>query len=98
MTCEQTQELIGAYTDDDLATEVKSRLEAHLLRCQTCAWEAQTLRITRERLRTGRGEVVASDAFRARVLSRLRHDNQHLSLPAEPEEANATQYRLPIAD
>jgi hypothetical protein len=40
---------------------------------------------------------VASDAFRARALARLRKDNKHLS-PTEPEEIAATQYRLPITD
>jgi anti-sigma factor RsiW len=101
LTCEQANELIGAYTDNDLPTEVKRRIETHLLGCAACAWEAQTLRIMRERLREGIGEVVGSDAFRARTLTAVRRDNAHLSSP-EPDEvavaAAATQYRLPISD
>ena len=91
------RELIGPYLDDALPTETRRRVEAFLLRDKDAAWEAQSLRITGERLRGEAGEVVASDAFRARVLARLRSDNAHLS-PAPNETADdPAQYALPIA-
>lgn len=93
LTCEQASELISAYTDDDLSAEVRNRVEAHLLHCAACAWEAQTLRITRDRLREGRGEVTASDAFRARTLAALRRENPHLA-PAEAETNTFYQLNL----
>jgi anti-sigma factor RsiW len=96
MTCEQTTELLGAYLDDDLATEVRQRVERHLLRCPGCAWEASSLRITQERLTGETEEVVASDSFRARTLSRLRTDNPHLT-PDEVVTEDPLQYQLPIA-
>lgn len=95
MTCDQARELIGPYVDDDLPGEARQRLEKHLMRCQACAYEAQSLTITRARLREGRGEVVASDSFRARVLASLRADNLHVAAP-EPELNEPTQYRLPM--
>ncbi len=95
ITCEQCDELIGSYIDNDLPGEAHRRVENHLLLCRDCAWEVQTLRITHERLRAGIGEVVASDAFRAHALSRLRADNPHLA-PA-PSESDPAQYQLPIA-
>jgi anti-sigma factor RsiW len=96
MTCEQTEELIGPYVDDDLPSEARRRVESHLLRCTGCAWQAQTQRITSERLREhAAGEVVTSDAFRARALTRLREDNPHLTAPTE-EATDPAQYRLPI--
>ena len=90
------RELIGAYVDDALPQETRRRVEALLLRDRNAAWEAQSLRITRERLRGEMGEVVASDAFRARVLAKLRADNGHLS-PAANENADEwAQVALPI--
>jgi anti-sigma factor RsiW len=97
VTCEQANELIGPYVDADLPSEVQHRLENHLLYCRDCAYEAQSLTITRARLRNGIGEVVASDAFRSRVLSILREDNPHLPSAPETESLEPTQYRLPIA-
>lgn len=98
LTCAQAAELIGAYVDDDLALEARRRVEAHLMTCASCAWEAQTLRITRDRLRDGVGEVVASDAFRSRVLGRLMKENLHLiPSPVEASDGSAVgQYALPI--
>ena len=96
MTCAQATELIGPYVDDDLPAEARRRIESHLMTCAACAWEAQTQRITREALRESGEEVVASDAFRARALSRLRRDNPHLTHAPETEIADVTQYRLPI--
>ena len=91
------RELIGPYLDDSLPSEVRRRVEAFLLRDKEAAWEAQSLRITRDRLRGEIGEVVASDAFRARVLAKVRQDNAHLS-PAASETADEwAQYALPIA-
>lgn len=95
MTCEEAREQIGPYVDDDLTTEARRRVEMHLLTCRDCAWEAQSLTITRSRLREGIGEVVASDAFRARALASLYADNPHIASP-EPETADAGQYRLPM--
>ena len=94
MNCEHALEHLGPYIEDDLPREVLSRVENHLLTCQACAWEAESQRIVRRRLREGLGESVASDAFRARVVSRLKLDNPHLSPELEPVEP--TQYRLPL--
>ena len=95
MTCEQAMELIGPYLDNDLPTETRRRMEKHLLGCRTCAYESESLRITRERLKDDADEVLASDAFRARVLTRLKADNPHLT-PAEPVAYDPLQFQLPI--
>jgi anti-sigma factor RsiW len=97
MTCDEATDLVGPYVDDDLPYITRRRVEEHLLGCQHCAWEAQTLRIMRDRLRDGIGEFVASDAFRSRLLARLRSDNPHLTPNEEAENPGAAQYRLPIS-
>jgi anti-sigma factor RsiW len=96
LNCEQTNELIDAYLDDDLPTETRRRLDAHLIRCQSCAYEAQSLRITKERLRGDAGEVIASDSFRTRSLRALYTDNPHVAPDAEPAVASPEQFRLPM--
>lgn len=96
---ESLRELIGPYLDDALPTETRRRVESLLLRDKDASWEAQSLRITGERLRGEAGEVVASDAFRARVLHKLRTDNAHLTPVSVPHGENAddpAQYALPI--
>ena len=96
MTCEQAADLIGPYVDDELPSATRRRVEAHLLGCAACAWDAETLRITRSRLREeAAGEVVASDAFRARALARLHADNPHVA-DKEHAAADPAQYQLPI--
>ena len=95
MTCHEMRDLMGPYVDDDLPIETRRRVEAHLLVCRDCAWESQTLHIARQHLRENLGEVVASDAFRARTLGRLLSDNPHVSEPEAPA-VDPAQYRLPI--
>lgn len=96
MTCEQAAELLGPYLDDELPLEARRRVEGHLLTCQTCAWEMVSQRITRERLRDGIGETLAPDAFRARVLARIKADNGHLHTAHENNSDAPAQYPLPI--
>jgi len=87
--------LVGLYVDGDLPQEARRRVESHLMGCSTCAWEVQTLLITQSRLRDSGDDVVASDAFRARVLSALIVDNPHVA-PVESPTEEPTQYQLPI--
>ncbi len=95
MTCDEAADLIGPYNDDDLPATTRDRVEAHLLACRDCAWDAQTLRLGRGGLRGDAPEVVASDAFRARTLARILADNPHLT-SAEITAADPAQYQLPI--
>ena len=93
MICEDAVNFIAPYIEDELPEEARRRIETHLFSCRDCAWEAETLRITRRRVREESGEIIASDAFRARVLHRLRDDNPHLNAA---EESERLQYQLPI--
>lgn len=95
MTREEAYDLLGPYVDDELPEEARRRLETMLFQDKDLAWEAQTLAITRARMREGIGEVTASDAFRARVLNALHRDNAHLG-SSETESVDETQFRLPI--
>ncbi len=97
MNDDTIRELLGPYVDDDLPTEAKRRVEEAILASPELAWEVQSLKITRERLRTDAGEVVASDAFRARTLRALYADNPHLQTEdTETKIKEAGQFTLPI--
>lgn len=95
MNCEQAIDLIGPYVDDDLPAQTRLMVEEHLLRCRDCAWDAQSLRITRDRLRGDTPEVVASDAFRARSLALILEDNPHITAEEAPP-IDPAQVPLPI--
>ena len=95
MTREEAFDLLGPYVDGDLPEETRHRIETILFSDRDLAWEAQTLTVTRARLREGIGEVVASDSFRARTLALLYAENQHVS-PTESAAENSAQYQLPI--
>jgi anti-sigma factor RsiW len=94
MNDETIAELIGPYVDDDLPAELRLRIEAALLASPQLAWEIATQRLVKEKLREGAGEVIASDAFRTRLLKKLYIDNPHCRQP-EAEEI-AGQIALPI--
>lgn len=96
LTCEQIAELIGAYNDNDLPAETRRRVERHLMRCEQCAYDVQSLRITVERLKGDAGDVIASDAFRARVLRHLYADNPHVAEGVDPATVSPEQFRLPM--
>lgn len=95
MNNETIRELLGPYVDDDLPAEAKRRVEEAILRSPELAWEVQSLKITRERLRSDAGEIVASDAFRARTLRALYADNRHLQSETT-ETVEPAQFTLPI--
>ena len=93
MTCNEASDFIGPYLEDELPDEGRRRIESHLLVCRDCCYEAESLRITRRRLREERSETIASDAFRARGLSRLRADNPHI---AASDESETLTYQIPM--
>ena len=95
MNDEPIRELLGPYMDDDLPAEARRRVEEALLASPELAWEVQSLKITRERLRADIGEVVASDAWRTRTLRALYADNPHVQCETS-ETIEPSQYTLPI--
>ncbi len=97
LACEHVAELIGAYNDDELSAETRHRVGVHLLGCADCSREVIGLRITGERLRSDAGDVIVSDAFRARALRALYSDNPHVAPDTDPAPVGAGQYSLPIS-
>lgn len=52
LTCEDVNDFLAAYVDDDIPDSIRRRYEAHVARCQVCsAYLTQyrsTMRLTRE--------------------------------------------------
>jgi anti-sigma-K factor RskA len=98
MTNEEFIALIGPYLEGELPEETKNAIEKQILKDRDFAWEVETLRLTRNKLQEGAEEIIASDAFRSRVLRRLYADNLHVTqIETETEEkitAEARQIRL----
>lgn len=94
MNDDAVADLVGPYVDDDLPAELKRRVEEALLASPQLAWEIATQRLVREKLKSDAGEVMASDAFRTRLLKKLYSDNPHCRQPEEVETEG--QIALPI--
>ncbi len=94
MNDDAVADLVGPYVDDDLPAELKRRVEEALLASPQLAWEIATQRLVREKLKSDAGEVMASDAFRTRLLKKLYIDNPHCRQPEEVEAEG--QIALPI--
>lgn len=94
MNDDAVADLVGPYVDDDLPAELKRRVEEALLTSPQLAWEIATQRLIKEKLKSDAGEVMASDAFRTRLLKKLYTDNPHCRQPEEVEAEG--QIALPI--
>jgi anti-sigma factor RsiW len=71
MRCEALRELLDLYLDGELPEETVRKLDRHLLRCPTCAYEVRTLEQTRGMLREVVPPATTPPHFRERTLARL---------------------------
>lgn len=95
MRCDELRGLLDLYLDAELPEELSRKLDRHLLRCPTCAYEARTLEQTRTMLRESVAPAEPSPAFRERTSARLLNafaDRLRVS-PA----ADLRQWTLPFA-
>jgi len=76
MDCELAANLLGDYLDDELTLELRDEVGRHLLLCQHCAWEVQSIRETLHAFRQGAAAAAPSAGFRDRLLSRLLRDHR----------------------
>src|ERR1700694_269688 len=77
---ERVTTLLGAYADDELATEVRRAVDAHLAQCPECAQDLRVQLALRNRLRA---EEVAVEPSAG--LERLQHHIAQLGRAAEAE-------------
>ncbi len=71
MRCDDLRDLLDLHLDGELPTESARKMERHLLRCQSCAYELHALQQTRAMLREAVAVAETTPQFRERTLARL---------------------------
>jgi anti-sigma factor RsiW len=95
MRCDELRGLLDLYLDSELPEEMASKVDRHLLRCPTCAYEARTLEQTRTMLRAAVPPAETSPGFRERAAARLL-DALSTHLRPAPEKETGRQWALPF--
>lgn len=96
MRCEELADLLDLSIDGELPEEAQRKLDRHLLRCRTCAYEVRTLEQTRAMLREAVSTSEASPGYRERATARLLSAFAgHLRQEQEPDSGR--QWTLPFA-
>jgi anti-sigma factor RsiW len=67
MKCDDVRELLGAHVDDELASDVRREVDAHLADCADCAREREAIVALNERIRVADAAFEAPDVLVARV-------------------------------
>ena len=95
MRCDELRDLLDLHMDGELPTDTTRKMERHLLRCQSCAYELHTLQQTRQMLREAVAPSATTAKFRERALARLQ---DKLTPTARPLAVNARQWLLPFRE
>src|SRR5579871_4100727 len=83
MRCEEVHGLLDLYLEGELPEETARKVDRHLLRCPTCAYEARTLEQTRAMLREAVLPAETSPGFREKTAAKLLDSLfDRLKLPA----------------
>ena len=93
MRCDDLRDLLDLHSDGDLPTETARKMERHLLRCQSCAYELHTLQQTRAMLREAVPPSETTPHFRERALARLLDG---FAPHARPVMEKGRQWTLPF--
>src|SRR5213595_3776881 len=75
MRCEDCLEALNAYVDDELMPTESEAVRRHLLSCDECDAEHETLRSVSQRVKPGLERFAAPDLLKARIRSALAQPN-----------------------
>lgn len=95
MRCDDLRDLLDLHLDGELPTESARKMERHLLRCQSCAYELHALQQTRAMLREAVAPAETTPHFRERTLARLL---DAFAPHARPAVVNGRQWTLPFKE
>ena len=96
MRCDDLRPLLDMYLDGELPDETVRKLDRHLLRCPSCAYEVRTLEQTQAMLREAVPVADPSPAFRERTAARLLDALAPMLQPV-PSGETGRQWSLPFA-
>jgi anti-sigma-K factor RskA len=91
MTCEEFEELSGAYVLDAVTPEERRAAQAHLATCAKCTHLAQELSAAVSVLPLAAPQVAPSPALKERLMQAIRRENGPIPLrqPAQPARRRA---------
>jgi anti-sigma factor RsiW len=93
MRCEDCREALNAYVDDELMTGESDAIRRHLLSCDECRAEHETLRSVSQRVKLGLERFAAPDLLKARIRSTLAQPNAFEA----PRRSRAVRWPIAIA-
>jgi anti-sigma factor RsiW len=76
MDCELIGNLLPNYLDGDLTEELSEKVQAHLIRCNRCAWEVESIQQSVSALHHSAKTAHPAAEFRARLLAELLRDHR----------------------
>lgn len=86
MKCAEVRELLGNYMDQELTESMMQRIERHLLRCPSCAYEVRSIEQARAMLRRGVDAPMVSEPLGERILRQIAERFPHLQATRQREE------------
>lgn len=70
-SCEDLQEMVSAYCDDELTDEACTELKAHIAQCDTCSNEYRSDRLLKALVQRSCQCESAPDRLRVQILTRI---------------------------
>ena len=97
MTCDEFEELSGAYVLDAVTPAEREVAEAHLAGCAKCTHLLQELRGVVSLLPLSAPQIKPSEALKERILSAVRQESQgEVEQPVRPQPIAAFQPARPV--
>lgn len=71
VSCEDLQEMVSAYCDDELTDEDCAHLQEHIALCETCSSAYRSGRLLKELIRRSCRSESAPASLRVQILTRI---------------------------
>jgi anti-sigma factor RsiW len=76
MECGLAMDLLASYLDDELTEEAAQQVQAHLIGCRRCAWEAESIRQAAAALWQSAASDTPGEQFREGLLEEVLREHR----------------------
>jgi anti-sigma factor RsiW len=76
MDCALVESLLPNFLDEELMEELAQQVQAHLIRCRRCAWEAESIRQSIAALRESAAAKRPGEEARERLWAGVRREHR----------------------
>jgi anti-sigma factor RsiW len=87
MDCTLVESLLPNFLDEELTEELAEQVQAHLIRCRRCAWEAESIRQSIAALREAAAANRPSEEARERLWAEVRREHRAAMATRRAESA-----------